>query len=76
MIPAIHLVKVSSQRAESIINRRYFCRKPIETRSVSGPNRNFRQITVFSPSAVATHARLSLRGIFSRIQRRTRSCGS
>ncbi len=50
MIPAIRLVKVSSQRAESVINRRYFCRKLIEARSVSGPNRSFRQIPVFSPA--------------------------
>jgi len=47
MIPAIRLVKVSSQRAESVINRRNFCRKLIETRSMSGPNWSFRQIPVF-----------------------------
>jgi hypothetical protein len=60
MIPAIRLVKVSSQRAESVIYRRYFCRKRIETRSVSGPNRSFRQIPDFSPGMIATHAGLSL----------------
>jgi hypothetical protein len=42
MIPAIRLVKVSSQRAESVISHRYFCRKLIETLSVSVPNRSFR----------------------------------
>jgi hypothetical protein len=60
MIPAIRLVKVSSQRAESVIYRRYFCRKLIEARLVSGPNRSFRQIPDFSPGMIATHAGLSL----------------
>jgi hypothetical protein len=56
MIPAIRLVKVSSQRAESVISHRYFCRKLIETLSVSVPNRS-----LFSPGAIATHADLSAR---------------
>ena len=50
MIPAIRLVELSSRRAESVINRRYFCRRLIEARSVSGPNQSFRQIPVFSPA--------------------------
>jgi hypothetical protein len=50
MIRTIRLVKVSSQRAESVIYRRYFCRKLIEPRLVSGPNRRFRQIPVFPPA--------------------------
>lgn len=61
MISAIRLVKVSSQSAESVISRRYFCCKLIETRSVSGSNRSFRQIPVFSPGAIAIRADLSPR---------------
>jgi hypothetical protein len=41
MIPVVHIMKISSQMAVFVINRRCSCQNLIETRSVRGLNRSF-----------------------------------
>jgi hypothetical protein len=60
MIPAIRLVKVSSQRAESVISHRYFCRELIETLSVSVPPTGASVKFPYSPPARSRHTPTSL----------------